>query len=172
MRQLKTGPLGAIAISLLLVACTQGTSGPSPLPPAPAVTPGDPLVEVAAALRASGITIVGALETTATDATFSCLSTSRRTFAFNQEAPHPTFRPGEKPPIDAVAFGSPAERQGAQHQISSDGTQISGPHCGAMIDWVATPHWAGGGRYLLLVVSADSGLAAQVAAAAARLGSP
>jgi hypothetical protein len=95
-----------------------------------------------------------------------------RVIAFDEEAPHATFRPGEKPPIDALTFASTAERQAAQHQISSDGTQIAGGHCAAMIDWVATPHWTGGGRYLLLVVSGDSGLIAQVAAAAARLGAP
>jgi hypothetical protein len=95
-----------------------------------------------------------------------------RVIAFDEEAPHASFRPGERPPILALTFGSTAERQVAQHEVSSDGTQIGGGHCAAMIDWVATPHWTGGGRYLLLVVSGDTGLVAQVAAAADRLGAP
>ncbi len=174
MRQFRSGPIVAIgiSISLFLVACTQGIGAPSQIPPSSAPTPADPLAEVRAALLASGVSVVGAHEMTASDPTFSCLSNSRRTFAFDEEAPHPTFRPGEKPPIDAIVFTSIAERQAAQRQISVDGTQITGPRCGAMIDWAAPPHWAGGGPYLLLVVSADSNLAAQVAAAAARLGSP
>ena len=172
MRLFRARPIISIGISLFLVACTQWTGAPSQMPPSFAPTPADPLAEVRAALLASGVTVVGAHEVTASDSTFSCLSNSRRTFAFDEEAPHATFRPGEKPAIEAIAFTSTAERQAAQRQISSDGTQISGPHCGAMIDWVSTPHWAGGGRYLLLVVSVDSTLAAQVAAAAARLGSP
>ena len=172
MWHVRTTRLWAIGFSLLIAACTQATGALSPLPRSPASTPADPLVEVGAALRASGVTIVAALETTASDATFSCLPGSMRTFAFDLEAPHPTFRPGEKPPIKALAFVSSADRQAAQRQISGDGTQINGPRCGALIDWVAPPHWAGGGRYLLLVVSVDGTLAAQVAAAAARLGSP
>ena len=133
----------------------------------------DPVAEVQAPLLASGITVVDAQETTSSTAYFSCgPGLPLRTFAFYEEAPHATFRPGEKPQIDALVFASPADRRAYQRQISSDGTTLKGPHCSAIIDWVATPHWVGGGRYLLLVVSNDATLATQVAAAAGRLGSP
>lgn len=162
----------SIGLGLILVACAQGAGAPTSPPPSPVATSPDPLVDVRAALVASGVTVVDPHETTSTDPTFACLSKSMRTFAFDQEAPHATFQPGEKPPINALAFPSTVERQAAQSRIGSDGSQINGPGCGASIDWVATPHWVGGGRYLLLVVSNDANLAAEVAAAAARLGPP
>ena len=114
MWRFKSAVLTAMGLSLVLAACTAASGPQSPLPRSPAPTPADPLVEVGAALRASGVTVMDARETTATDATFSCLPTPRRTFAFALEAPHATFGPGEKPPITALAFVSSADRQAAQ----------------------------------------------------------
>ena len=145
----------------------------TPATATPTSAAADPIAEVQAALLTSGITVVDAQETTSGTTYLSCgRDLPMRTFTFNEEPPHATFRPGEKPPIEALLFASPIERRAYESQISSDGTQLRGAHCSAIIDWVAPPHWIGGGRYLLLVVTTDETLAAKVAAAAARLGPP
>ncbi len=132
---------------------------------------GDPVAEVRAALAASGLSIVSAEELASSGtATFGCLSQPFRYYSFDQEAPHPTFHPGEKPSVQVLAFDTAATRQAAQNLISPSGVMTGA--CAAMIDWVATPHFSGGGRYLLLVVTDDQALAASVAAAASRLGQP
>lgn len=137
----------------------------------PASAAGDPLTEVRAALSAAGLSIVSAEEQASSgSATFGCLPQHFRYYGFDQEAPHPTFHPGEKPSVQVLAFDSVGSRQAAQDLIDPSG--VAAGICAAMIDWVATPHFAGGGRYLLLVVTNDNALAATVGAAAARLGPP
>ncbi len=137
----------------------------------PAASVGDPLTEVRAALSASGLSIVSAEEqASGGTATFGCLPQSFRYYSFDQEAPHPTFHPGEKPSVQVLAFDTTGTRKAAQNLIDPSG--VAAATCAAMIDWVAPPHFAGAGRYLLLVVTNDPVLAATVGAAASRLGPP
>ena len=183
------GPLVAVAVIVLGVVGVANVVSPRLTPgagssvaasaaserpsPTTSVSTTDPIAEVQAALLASGITVVDAHETTSIKPDlFSCLSGSLQTFAFDQNSPHDTFQPGEKPRIDVVAFSSATDRQAAQRQISNDGRELNASHCGGLIEWVATPHWVGGGRYLLLVVSDDTAVVRQLTAAASRLGSP
>ncbi|HEY7937104.1 MAG TPA: hypothetical protein VID26_08230 [Candidatus Limnocylindrales bacterium] len=148
----------------LLAACAA--------PPAPSAS-ADSITDVQAALTASGIPVVATVQTTSTGGDDSCIpGLPVRTWALYEEAPGATFHPGEKPPVAVLVFATPEARQAYEARISSDGSEISGVNCTETIDYVSTPHWYGGGRYLLQVVSDDPAIAASVAAAAARLGSP
>jgi hypothetical protein len=156
-----------LAIGLLcalLVGCAT--------PPAPSAS-SDSITDVQAALTASGIPVIATVQTTSTGGDDSCIPGQPiRTWALYEAAPGATSHPGQKLPVAVFVFASPAERQAYEARISSDGSEISGVGCTETIDYVSTPHWYGGGRYLLQVVSDDPAVTASVAAAAARLGSP
>ena len=126
-----------------------------------------------AALDSSGLTVVEAVDTTPAVGDASCIPDQPvRTYTLYQEQPPATLGPDERSPVLVLIFASPTERRAYQARISADGTGMEAPGCTQIIDYAFTPHWAGAGRYLLQVVSDNSAIAAAVAAAAARLGSP
>ena len=103
--RLASVPIALVAIlGLIASGCT------------PASAVGDPLAEVRAALAASGLSIVSAEEqASAGSATFGCLPQSFRYYSFDQEAPHPTFHPGEKPSV-LIAFDGGSEIARRHHE--------------------------------------------------------
>ena len=163
-----------------------GTASPSMTPSDSAgrTATMDPIATIRAALTASGVAIADGGETTTSAPYFSCgVNIPMRTFVFNRAAqaktpgysgaaPDPPFEPSPLPPITAFVFASGSERASYQGHIGGGGDQFLGKGCTAIIDFVAQPHWVGGGPYLLLVVTNDNTLAAKVAAAARLLGAP
>jgi hypothetical protein len=157
----------------LLCAILLGCATPAPSSPAPSATASDSIADVEAALETSGLTLVATVDATPSVGDASCVPGQPvRAYMLYQESPQATFGPDEKPPVEVFVFASPTERRAYQARISADGSEINGPGCTENIDYAFTPHWDGGGRYLLQVVSDDPAAAADVAAAAALLGSP
>ena len=163
---------GAGALQSSVITVTSSPTNATLTTPSPTPTASDSASDVQAALIESGLTVASIAENPAVLFQSCGPGQPLRMLAFYQEPPHASLEPGEKPPIDELVFASTAERRAYEARISGDGTQLSGPNCSAIIDSTTTPHWSGGGPYLLLVVSDDPTVAASVAEAAGRLGSP
>jgi hypothetical protein len=157
-------PIVACFVAAILVAGCAGSGGGTPAP-SPLGLP-----DVTAALRNAGIAVVNVADNlNPRDGAWRCLPGSFRLARVEQQQPAAVARLGDRPSVDILLFSSSADRAAAQAAIGADG-QVRTAGCGAMVDWVATPHVVGAGNVILFIATDDPTALAEVRAAAVHLG--
>ena len=154
----------AVVLGTLLVSGCAGSSSP------PSQAPLLSLSDVTTALTNAGIVPVQvAAKLDPREGAWQCLPGSFRLARVFQQPAGAIARPGDKPGVDVLIFESEAARIAAQASIGADG-QVHAQGCGAMVDWVGTPHAVGAKNVILFIATDDPASVSAVQAAATSLG--
>lgn len=152
-----------VVLAALLVAGCAGTSSPS------ASDRLLTLADVTTSLTTAGVVAADVADNlNPRDGAWQCLRGSFRLARVSQQPAGVIARPGDKPGVDVLVFGSEAARVAAQASIGADG-QVRTQGCAAMVEWIGKPHVLGVKNVILFVATDDPAAVTAVQAAATGL---